>query len=207
MQPILGRRHDTPGPQDFQHHALRILQREIGAVDGADPLHHQRVRRHPGKHVEYRNRIGADDERLAQHEVTDQARHFLAAHLLFQFLDAVADVGSKEARIERDDRLALAIEHFQHARFQGFDFRLRLETDDLDRAVGLVDFPFAFARRGGGEHDVGRADPVADLAQDRLGDFPDLRRAVQVGLVDHMAIERHWGNPEPFSDRTHGECL
>ena len=29
----------------------------------------------------------------------------------------------------------------------------------------------------------------------------------QVGLVDHMAIERHWGNPEPFSDCTHGERL
>ena len=63
---------------------LRILQREIGAVDRADALHHQRVARHAGEDVEHRHRIGADHKRLAEHEIIDQARDFLAAHMLLQ---------------------------------------------------------------------------------------------------------------------------
>ncbi len=49
---------------------------------------------------------------------------------------------------------------------------------DFDGAVGLVDFALGLARRRGGEHDIGRADAVPDLAQDRFGNLLDLRRSV-----------------------------
>ena len=47
-----------------------------------------------------------------------------------------------------------------------------------------MDFALALARRGGGEHDVGGADAMADFAQDRLGNLLDLRRTVEIGFVD-----------------------
>ena len=106
--------------------------------------------------------------------------------MLLERADLLADVGRKQAGVERDDRLALAIEHFQHALFQHLDLRLRLIAHDLDAAVGLVDFALGFARRGSGEYDIGGADPVPDLAQDRLGNFLDLGRPQQIRLVDHQ---------------------
>ena len=47
-----------------------------------------------------------------------------------------------------------------------------------------MDFALGFPRCGGGKNDVGCADPMADLAQDQLGNLLDLRRPVQVGFVD-----------------------
>ncbi len=82
--------------------------------------------------------------------------------------------------------LSFAVEDFQHPRFQRLDLWLRLEGHDLDGAVRLVNFPFGFLRSRCGEHDIGSAQPVADLAQDRFRDFPDLARAIEIGLVDHQ---------------------